>query len=417
VSGIENDPSADGFASRRGLSVTETLREQAQRVKGGEMGSLPAFLALIVLTILFARLSPFFLTKLNIANLFVQAAELTVLSAAMVFLIILTEIDLSAGVTGGTAMALFIQLVKSGTPWPFALLAGVFFGAATGAVLGFFVAKIGIPAFAMTLAFFLGYQGLMLTLLGDGQLYRIEIKPLKAIMNGNLTTWGGWLMLAVLFILAAGLGFYDRRRRSLRGLPNKPIGFLAAKLALIAVGGSATIAFLNTNRSKSAKPILGVPIVVPIVLAILIIGTFVLDRTRFGRYIYAVGGNPEAARRAGINVTMIRIAGFVICSTMSVISGLFHATRVGSIESTAGRQIVLSGVGAAVVGGVSLFGGRGRLSSAAIGAMVFAMIENGLGLLGLKAGINFIVTASVLVLAVTVDALSRKRGTSQTIRR
>jgi D-xylose transport system permease protein len=158
------------------------------------------------------------------------------------------------------------------------------------------------------------------------------------------------------------------------------------------------------------KPIAGVPIVIPIVVGLIFLGTFVLDRTRFGRHLYAVGGNPEAARRAGIKVGMIRISAFVICSMLAVISGLFHVSRIGVVEAAAGRSIVLSGVAAAVVGGVSLFGGRGRLVHAAIGAMVISMIDNGLGLLGLSAGISFVVTGSVLALAATIDALSRKRS-------
>jgi D-xylose transport system permease protein len=154
----------------------------------------------------------------------------------------------------------------------------------------------------------------------------------------------------------------------------------------------------------------GVPIVVPITLAILWIGTFVLDRTKFGRYIYAIGGNAEAARRAGIKVVMIRWCAFIVCSTLAVVSGVFSASKVGSVDAGFGREIVLSGVAAAVVGGVSLFGGRGRLLQAAIGALVVAVITNGLGLLNLPGGANYLVTGGVLILAATVDALSRRRG-------
>ncbi|MCU1534815.1 MAG: Xylose transport system permease protein XylH, partial [Glaciihabitans sp.] len=167
------------------------------------------------------------------------------------------------------------------------------------------------------------------------------------------------------------------------------------------------------DRSVSILPISGVPIVVPIALVLLWAGTFLLDRTRFGRHLYAVGGNPEAARRAGIKVASVRIVAFILCSTLSVVSGVFDASRIGSVDSGAGKAIVLSGVAAAVVGGVSLFGGRGRLVHAAIGAFVIAVIDNGLGLLGLPAGVNFLVTGGVLILAATVDAVSRKRGGTQ----
>ncbi len=404
---------ADGHPTDIVTQLRGAWHDYVARVRGGDMGVLPALLAMLMLTVLFWQKSEFFLTRLNIANLFVQAATLMVFTCALVFLIILTELDLSAGVTGGTAMAVFIRLVKGGWPWGLSLFVALLVGAFTGLVLGFFVAKIGVPAFVVTLGFFLGFQGLMLVLLGDGGIFRIETKPLKAIMNDNLKPWMGWMMVVVVSAIAIGLSAYDRVRRSKRGLPNQPLA-----LVMIKVGGglalaAVIVAFLNVNRSKSAKQIQGVPIVVPIVLLILFIGQFVLQRTRFGLHIYAVGGNPEAARRAGINVTMMRISGFVICSTLSVIGGLFHASRVGSIESTAGRQIVLSAVGAAVVGGVSLFGGRGNLKNAAIGAFVIAMIDNGLGLLQLKGGINFLVTGGVLVLAASVDALSRKRNSAR----
>ena len=160
----------------------------------------------------------------------------------------------------------------------------------------------------------------------------------------------------------------------------------------------------------------GVPIVVPIAVGLLWVGTFILDRTRYGRHLYAVGGNPEAARRAGIKVAGIKMSAFIVCSTLAVVAGLFDASRIGVVTASSGSQIVLSGVAAAVVGGVSLFGGRGRLIHAAIGALVIAVISNGLGLLGLPAGVNFLVTGGVLILAATVDAISRKRSGATLLR-
>jgi D-xylose transport system permease protein len=177
------------------------------------------------------------------------------------------------------------------------------------------------------------------------------------------------------------------------------------------VFGGVAVFILNQPRSLvAANPIQGVPIVVPIVLFLIFLGTFVLTRTTFGRYIYAVGGNPEAARRAGINVAQIRIYAFMIASTLATIGGLLHVSRIGAVEASAGRTVVLSAVAAAVVGGVSLFGGKGKLLNAAIGAVVISIIDNGLGLLGFPAGISYIVTGSVLALAATVDALARKRA-------
>jgi D-xylose transport system permease protein len=205
------------------------------------------------------------------------------------------------------------------------------------------------------------------------------------------------------------LAIYDRRKSAKHVLPNKPFAIVLFRISLIAILGGIAIAILNGNRSVSIIAISGVPIVIPLVVVVLTIGTLVLDRTRFGRHLYAVGGNAEAARRAGIKVTRIKITAFMIASTLAVLSGLLQVSRLGGVEATAGRQIVLSGVAAAVVGGVSLFGGKGRLAQAAIGAMVIAIIDNGLGLLEFPAGVNLIVAGAVLSLAATVDALSRKR--------
>ena len=405
------------IASGHEGNLRDQLNAYISRLKNGEMGALPAVGALTVLVALFASLSPFFLTKLNFANLFVQAAQLTTLAMALVFVILLAEIDLSAGVMAGVAMDIFYLSVVAGVPWIPALGLALLFGAIVGATLGFFVAKVGVPSFVITLAFFLGFQGLALVLLGDGGLFRVEVPEVKAIMNENLPVWGGWAMLVVILALSAGIGFWDRARRTKQGLVNRPISLLYIKLGFITLIGGATIYVLNLNRSATEiKPIAGVPIVIPLVLAILFIGTFVLDRTRFGRHLYAVGGNPEAARRAGIKVGGIRIAAFMIASTLAVVAGLLHVSRIGVVEAAAGRTIVLSAVAAAVVGGVSLFGGRGRLIHAAIGAMVIAIIDNGLGLLGLSAGISFLVTGSVLALAATIDALSRKRSGNSVMR-
>ena len=382
-----------------------------QRVRGGDMGALPAIGGLIVLAVLFSTLSPFFLTERNFANLLNQAATLVVLGMALVFVLLLGEIDLSAGVTGGVGMALFVVLnAVFGIPWPLALLVGFGFGFLTGALIGFFVARIGIPSFVVTLGLFLGFQGLALVIIGPGGLYRLQVPELIAIQNGNLPVWAGWVMLAAMVAISAATSFWDRARRARAGVANRAISLVWIKLVVIAVIGGAAVYILNLNRGQSVVEVAGVPVIVPIVLVILWIGTFVLDRTKFGRYIYAIGGNAEAARRSGIKVRWIRWWAFVICSSLAVFSALLSVSRVGSVDATVGRDIVLSGVAAAVVGGVSLFGGKGRLMHAAIGALVIATITNGLGLLNLPAGINLLVTGGVLILAATVDALSRLRS-------
>lgn len=399
-----------------------TVRDQIDsyllRIRGGEMGMLPALAGVVIITVVFFILTPYFLTKTNIANLMTQTAALMMLAVALTFVIILAEIDLSAGVTGGLGMAVFILLTAvGGWNWIAALLVALVVGASIGTFIGFMVAKIGVPSFVITLALFLGLQGVILVLLGNAGAYRIEAPAVLAIMNKSMPVWAGWLMLAVIVAISLFTGLYDRSRRAATGMPVRPMSLLWARVAAWAVGGGLVVLLLSLNRSTSVIPIRGVPVVVPIALAILWIGTTMLDRTRFGLHIYAVGGNPEAARRAGINVSRVRIACFILCSSLAVISGLFTASQVGTVESSAGRDIVLSGVAAAVVGGVSLFGGRGRLAQAAVGALLISMITNGLGLLGLSAGITLAITGAVLALAATVDALSRRRSGSTSLAR
>ncbi len=392
-------------------SALDQIKAYGSKFRSGEMGAVPAIAALILLLAIFNFVSPYFLTTINIANLFVQSATLMMLSAALVFVIMLGEIDLSAGVTAGTGMAIFVKLNQLGWSWPLTLTLAFVLALITGWFLGFFVAKIGVPSFVISLALYLAFPGVMLIILGEGGVLRLEVPEIIAIMNTNLPLWGGWAMLGVCLVLTFAMGYWDRSRRLKAGLPARPLSLLVYKVAAIAVVGGGGVYLLSLPRSLNPLfPVQGVPTVIPIALALLFIGTFVLDRTKFGRYMYAVGGNPEAARRAGIKVAKIRIYAFMICSFLAMISGVFNVSRIGNVESSAGRAIVLSGVAAAVVGGVSLFGGRGRLVHAAIGAFVISIIDNGLGLIGIPAGVSFIVTGAVLTVAATVDALSRKRS-------
>jgi D-xylose transport system permease protein len=398
-------------------TVMDQARAWLQRVRGGDMGPLPAIGGFVVLSILFSFLSPYFLTERNFANLITQAATLVMLGMALVFVILLGEIDLSAGVTSGVTMCLFVVLTNvAKMDWILALVIAFAAGIAIGTFIGFFVARVGIPSFVVTLGLFLGLQGVELVLIGSGGLFRVETPQILAIMNENMPIWAGWVMLGVIAAVSVGTAFWDRARRTRAGVPNRTILLVWIQLAVILVIGGIVIALLSQNRGGVLIPVEGVPIVVPFTLAILWAGTFVLDRTKFGRYIYAVGGNAEAARRAGVKVVMIRWVAFIVCSTLAVVSGLFNISKVGSVDASAGRDIVLSGVAAAVVGGVSLFGGRGRLMHAAIGALVIAVITNGLGLLNLPAGANYVVTGSVLILAATVDALSRRRAGGSLVR-
>ncbi|HWM35249.1 MAG TPA: ABC transporter permease [Pseudolysinimonas sp.] len=421
------DVSNDLIGSGQEGGLSDQVRAWLQRVRGGDMGALPAVAGFIVLSILFTALSPYFLTERNFANLMTQAATLVTLGMALVFVILLGEIDLSAGVTAGVSMCIFIVLVNvQGLNWMVALAIAFLVGILIGTFIGFFVARVGIPSFVVTLGLFLGLQGVELIVIGAGGLYRVQIPEIIAIQNSNLPTWAGWVLLAVMLAVSATTSFFDRRRRARAGVPNRTIALVWAKLGLILVLGGIAVFLLNRNRGQAptmlngkevgGNIVEGVPIVVPIVLLILWVGTFVLDRTKYGRYIYAIGGNAEAARRAGVKIITIRWTAFIVCSTLAVFAGLFSISKVGSVDAAAGRDLVLSGVAAAVVGGVSLFGGRGRLIHAAIGALVIAVITNGLGLLNLPAGVNYAVTGGVLILAATVDAVSRVRAGGSLVR-
>ncbi len=254
-----------------------TVRDQIDsyllRVRGGEMGMLPALAGVVIITVVFFILTPFFLTKTNIANLMTQTAALMMLAVALTFVIILAEIDLSAGVTGGLAMAIFILLTNvGGWGWIAALLVALVVGATIGLFIGVMVAKIGVPSFVITLALFLGLQGVILVLLGNAGAYRIEAPTVLAIMNRSMPVWAGWAMLAIIVGISLVTGLYDRSRRVATGMPVRPMSLLWARVAAWAVGGGLVVLMLSLNRSTSVIPIRGVPIVVPIALVILWVG-------------------------------------------------------------------------------------------------------------------------------------------------
>jgi D-xylose transport system permease protein len=397
-------------------SFLDAGRNYIARVKGGETGSLPALLGLIILATLFAAANPIFLKPINFANLLTQTATVTTLAMGLTFVLLLGEIDLAAGVTAGLSAAfLAISMSNYGVAWPLAVVIAISLGMLIGFLIGVLVAKVGIPSFVVTLAAFLAFQGLQLVVVGKGGLIGIDAPPILAIMNTPMPISFGWILLAVIFVLYVGSALYSRRQRTSSGQPNKPMGILVFRSLAILIVGVGFVRFLNLERgaNPAVTSLKGVPYVVPIVLILLAAGTFVLNRTKFGRHVYAVGGNAEAARRAGIQVSRVRIKVFMISSSFAGIAGILMASRQASVDAAAGRSIVLNAIAAAVVGGVSLFGGRGRLSDAVIGGFVIAVIDNGLGLIGLASGLNLAITGGVLLLAATADAItSRKSRTS-----
>ncbi|SNS16786.1 D-xylose transport system permease protein [Streptosporangium subroseum] len=401
-------------------SIRTNVRGYAERVRGGDMGALPAVFGIVVLCTIFAILRPAFLTNGNFANLFTQGAAVTVIAMGLVFVLLLGEIDLSAGFASGVCAAvLAIMLSNQGLPWYVAVGAAILTGVVIGTTLGSIVAKLGIPSFVVTLAAFLAFQGLVLLLVQGGTIIAIRDETILAIANKNLPPVLGWILLAVGVAAYAGLQLLRARKRAARSLTFDPISLIAIRVAALALLGGLAVYFLNLERSRNAAVVslAGVPIVVPIIVVLLVVLTFVLRRTAFGRHLYAVGGNAEAARRAGINVDRMKISAFVICSSMAAVGGIMAASRASSVDpNTGGSNVLLYAVGAAVIGGTSLFGGKGRVLDAVLGGAVVAIIENGMGLMGYSAGIKFMVTGSVLLLAAMVDALSRKRAAATGLR-
>ncbi len=468
TSAAERAAPASGRSADFGIDTTARTTGQAvagylRGLRTGELGALPALLGLAALLILFTVLdsSGTFPSLLNLANLLQQGAGRTIIAMGLVFVLLTGVIALAAGTASGLAAAVMaLHLVSDGNllggmgttvfvmfaavvvlaivlalllriwagaadsavalglmligsppnPWLEMLLA-VCVGVVIGCVTGFLVARIGMPSFVVTLALFIAWQGIILQLIGDGGTLGLRDPVINAVANGNLSTLGSW----VLFVVAAGgysavLGNRQMSRRRL-GLVAQPTGLVLMKVvAVVVLGGVATF-LLTLDRSPGAVPITGVPFVVPLVLALLVMGTYVLDRTRFGRHVYAVGGNREAARRAGIDVVRIRASVFVIASAFAAIGAIVYSSKVGSVSPGAGGgNTLLFAVGAAVIGGTSLFGGRGRISNAVIGGAVLATVENGLGLLRQPAAVVFVVTGLVLLLAASVDAASRRRS-------
>jgi len=395
-------------------TVGSHVRDYLGRVRGGDIGALPAILGLLVLCAVFATVRPVFLSAGNFANLFTQGANVTLIAMGLVFVLLLGEIDLSAGFASGVCAAVLAQLVTlQGYPWYVAVAAAVGTGVVIGFVLGFLVAKIGIPSFVVTLAAFLAFQGIVLLLIKGGTNVSIQDDVILAIENRNVTPALGWVLAALGVAGYAVIQLLRLRRRAARGLLTDPLAVVLARIATLAVIVGAAVYVLNLERSRNVvvTSLKGVPIIVPIIVLLLILWTFVLQRTSYGRHIYAVGGNREAARRAGINVDRIRISAFVICSSMAAVGGIVAASRGSSVDAnTGGSNVLLYAVGAAVIGGTSLFGGKGRVLDAILGGAVVAVIDNGMGLMGYSSGVKFVVTGSVLLLAASVDALSRRRA-------
>jgi D-xylose transport system permease protein len=403
-----------GFANdAASASLGESFRAYVDRIRGGDMGALPAVLGLVVLFIVFSALRPdTFTSNLNIANLMVQASAISVLAMGLIPVLLLGDIDLSAGVTGGMAAGYTaVAIDRHDVNWVLAVLIGLLVGAIVGTVIGLLVAKLGIPSFVVTLAFFLGLQGVTLKLIGLGGTIPVRNDVLRAITIKSMPVVMGWIVVIALLALYGGLLFWRQSRLAAKDLHRPPNSLLIFKFGALCVILLGMTAVLSQNRSRVPTFLIqGIPYAVFVVGALLIFWTMVFGRTPYGRHIYAIGGNTEAARRAGISVDRLRMSAFIICSTMAAVSGIISASYTGKVSPGSGAgNALLYAVGAAVIGGTSLFGGKGLIRDAVIGGLVIATIDNGLGLLNQAAYINYIITGSVLLLAASVDAISRRR--------
>jgi D-xylose transport system permease protein len=410
---------ARGTASPELLADTlgEYFRLWLKRVRSGESGALPVVIGLIVLGVYFQVREPAFLSATNIANLMAQAGWIITIAMAQVFVLLLGEIDLSVAFNAAIGGTITIWMVSVHHPFPtwLAIVVGLLVSMAIASLEGLLIVWLKIPSFIVTLAGLLGLNGVLIWLfdeagqVGNGGVISSHNNFINDLAGGNLSPAVGWIILIVALVLG---GIYmivrDQRRRANK-LAAPPLGVTLLKLGLMAVVGAVLVAILNVNRGSAFTPLEGVPWVVPIVLVLLGASTLLLTRTKFGRYLYAIGGNAEAARRAGINLSRVRVLAFLLAGLFAGVTGILYTSLLGSMSNDfEGGQYVLYSVAGAVIGGVSLFGGRGRMLGAVLGGFVVAVIYNGVDLLGLGAAGQYIWTALVLLAAVTLDALARR---------
>jgi D-xylose transport system permease protein len=405
---------ADASAELLANSLGEYVRIWSRRVRSGESGALPVVAGLVIIVLLFQLKDSLFLSAGNLVNLMTQSAFIITLGMAEIFVLLLGEIDLAAGYTAACGAVIALWMMADGWPWWVAVLAALAATGAYGAVQGFIITRLRLPSFVVTLAGLLGLSGALLTLInstgsiGLGGVISLHNSIINDIEGGYLSPAATWIVMIVIVVLAALVMFSGDYRRRSNGLVAPPVSVTLLKVAAVAVAGIVVAVVANTNRGRLIT-VEGMPWVVLVVLAILTVYTVLLGRTRFGRYVYAIGGNAEAARRAGINTTRIRTLAFALCGLTAGMTGIIYASYLGSISSNVdGGQNVLYAVAAAVIGGTSLFGGRGKMLHAVLGGLVVGVIYNGLELLGLSAPGQLMWTALVLLAAIIVDRLTRR---------
>jgi D-xylose transport system permease protein len=387
-------------------SLGSAARAYFERLKAGDVGSLPVILGMTIIIIFFTAQSTNFFTAVNFDNLIVQMAGTTMIAIGVVFVLLIGEIDLSIGYVSGMAGVTVAYFQMPGTSHQFpglvAIALALLVGSLIGLLQGSFVAVIGVPSFVVTLAGLFVWQGVIIRWIGNQGVIGIQDHLVNDTANYFLPKTAGWIAAAVIagsYALVSFAGVLSRRRAS---LPVGSLAVLAVRVAFVALITVLAVAIANRDR--------GVPFAGLLIVAMLAFWTFVALRTTFGRHVYAVGGNAEAARRAGINVPFIRICVFMISGLMAGLGGVILAARLSSVDLNAGGgTILLEAIAAAVIGGTSLFGGRGRVVAALLGALVIATIGNGLSLIGSSAATQFITTGVILLAAVVLDTLSRRR--------
>jgi D-xylose transport system permease protein len=378
-----------------------------RRFVQGDLASVRVLLGLAVIWAIFQSQNDHFLTAVNLTNLMLQITATGLISVGIVYVLLLGEIDLSVGAVSGLCAAIMAVLsVKHGWSPYTAIAIAVAAGASIGAIQGAFFAGFGIPSFVVSLAGLLAWQGALLLVLGDTGTVNITDSKLVGLTGTFYSDAVGWIFAILAIGLYAGVGLWGYRNRVKKGLADQDIRPVLARIVIVAVVVIAAILVLNSDR--------GLPLAVLILLGFVIGMEYVVSRTRFGRHVFAVGGNVEAARRAGIRVNGIRIAVFSIAGTMAAIGGILAASRLLAVnQSSGGSDLLLLAIAGPVIAGTSLFGGRGSVWSALLGALVIGSISNGMDLLAYQSSVKFMVTGGVLLAAVVVDALARRQRQAQ----
>ena len=376
-----------------------------ERVKSGDLGSAPILFGVVLVALFFYSKDSVYLSAGNLSNLIVQMAGVSAVAMGVVFVLLLGEIDLSIGSVSGVAGVVVaeLQLPDSGHQYNglIAIAAALAVGAIIGMTQGSFVAFIGVPSFVVTLAGLLFFQGVIIKALPQSVIV-IQDSTINNVANYYFGDTAGWIIATIVTVAyaAVAVGSVIARRR--HGITSDNLVLVALKVGAVALVSYGVVAELNRAN--------GVPFAGVLIVALAVFWTYIAKRTTFGRHVYAVGGNAEAARRAGISVPRIRVLVFGISGLMAAVGGVIFASRLNSVNTAAGGgTLLLDAISAAVIGGTSLFGGRGEVKSALLGALIISMIANGIALVGYAAYIQLMVTALILLAAVTLDTLLRRR--------